>query len=269
MKSPGASWTLRSSRHTSSREEGIQTMSDGIAAIRNKKANRASRQAPPPRHPMTPGVVSQFGAGRGEQASPAEPAEAPADPESVTDQVSEEPASTAAPAQSVPPATPAKTGSARPAPRTGSAAANRTLPDLEIDWSDPLMHVASPTRVSVANSVAARFKAVADQAAAAPQTELIMEAISRHLAELPELVLRRRPEESGTAPAGFYVKRAPIQKAEPWQPVYMRPIAGELEALRRIVEWVNEIILTGHPGRQKTSRSEIVTAALDASYPAA
>ncbi|WP_241474008.1 hypothetical protein [Mycolicibacterium neoaurum] len=240
-------------------------MSDGIAAIRTKKANRASRQAPPPRHPMTPGVVSQFGASRDEQVTAPAPTD---DVESTAEEVSAAPASTAAPAQSAVAAAPVKAAAPSPAPQTISAPSERTLPDLQIDWADPLMHVASPTRVSVANSVASRFKAVADQPAAPPQTELIMEAISRHLADLPELVLRRRPEESGTAPAGFYVKRAPIQKAEPWQPVYMRPIAGELEALRRIVDWVNGIILAGHPGRQKTSRSEIVTAALDASYPA-
>ncbi len=60
-----------------------------------------------------------------------------------------------------------------------------------------------------------------------------------------------------------------MQKAEPWLPLYMRPMASEVEALRRIVAWVDAIILDGHPGRQKSSRSEVVTATLDASYPAA
>ncbi|MEB3033324.1 hypothetical protein [[Mycobacterium] nativiensis] len=155
------------------------------------------------------------------------------------------------------------------APVEISPPADKPLPDLTIDWADPLMHVASPTRVSVANSVAARFKSAAEQPGSAPQTELIMEAVSQHLPALPDLVLKRRPEEAAPASAGFFVRRAPVQKAEPWQPVYMRPIAGEIEALRRIVDWVNEVILDGHPGRQKTSRSEVVTAALDASYPAA
>ena len=128
------------------------------------------------------------------------------------------------------------------------------------------MHVASPTRVSVPNSVATAFKAAADKPGSAPQTELIMEAVSCHLGQLPELVLKRRPEESGVAPAGFFVRRAPVRKAEPWVAVYMRPTTGEVEALRRVVDWVNGVILAGHPGRQKSSRSEVLTAALDATY---
>lgn len=245
---------------------------DGISALRSRKASRNQRQAPPPRHPMPTGVVAEF-EGRGGEEAPAsgpvaEAAPTPAAP--ATASTSSEALPPPAATRPVPrPAAPA----AAPARRattgaSGVGAVDRKLPDLEIDWTDPLMHVASPTRVSVANSVATRFKAVADQPGSAPQTQLIMQAVSDHLAELPELVLKRRPEESGAAPTGFFVRRAPVQKPEPWQPVYMRPIAGEVEALRRIVEWVNDIITAGHPGRQKSSRSEVVTAALDASYPA-
>lgn len=245
-------------------------MTDGIAALRGKKASRATRQAPPPRHPMTAGVVAQFDNRGGEGVEPAAQVAtvappAPSPPPPLQEAKPPQPAAKAAPVNPTgqPVAAPGVNSSrTEPAPAVA-------LPDLNIDWSDPLMHVASPTRVSVANSVAARFKAVADQPGVPPQTELIMEAVSRHLAQLPELVLKRRPEESGADPAGFFVRRAPVQKAEPWQPVYMRPMAGEVEALRRIVEWVNGVILDGHPGRQKSSRSEVVTAALDAAYPAA
>lgn len=263
---------------------------DGISALRNRKASRNSRQAPPPRHPMPTGVVAEFGSRGGDESPVSEPAaiavSAPAAPP---------PAAPRADVLAGPQGDATKrteaggtgTGGAgtgrgqlkaesdradteRDESSGGVSRGNvpRELPDLEIDWTDPLMHVASPTRVSVANSVATRFKAVADQPGSAPQTQLIMEAVSDHLAELPELVLKRRPEESGPAPSGFFVRRAPVQKPEPWQPVYMRPIAGEVEALRRIIEWVNDIITAGHPGRQKSTRSEVVTAALDASYPA-
>lgn len=236
-------------------------MTDGIAALRGKKATRATRHAPPPRHPMTPGVVAEFDNRGGPEVGPAAPEpSAPALPETHAPRPAAEPAPTAS-SEQFPAAPAANSARAETAPTVA-------LPDLSIDWSDPLMHVASPTRVSVANSVVARFKAVADQPGVPPQTELIMEAVSRYLAQLPELVLRRRPEESGADPAGFFVRRAPAQKAEPWLPVYMRPMAGEVEALRRIVEWVNGVILDGHPGRQKSSRSEVVTAALDAAYPA-
>lgn len=244
-------------------------MSDGISTLRNRKADRAARQAPAPRHPMRSGAVDAFEqlAAAGTDTTPApDPAEVPS-PASA-------PSAAAVPAAARPEPdshAPAPAGAeSQPASTTAVVAPHdRALPDLTIDWADPLMHVASPTRVSVANSVATRFKAVADQPGSAPQTELIMEAVSTHLAELPELVLKRRPEESSSAPTGFFVRRAPVQKPEPWLPVYMRPIAGEVEALRRIVEWVNGIILDGHPGRPKSTRSEVVTAALDASYPAA
>ncbi|MGV9798812.1 hypothetical protein ACWDTP_12225 [Mycobacterium sp. NPDC003449] len=140
------------------------------------------------------------------------------------------------------------------------------LPDLSIDWADALMHVPMPTRVSVANSVGQRFKAVADQAGQPPQTELILEAVNEHLARLPQLVLERRPEERPQT-AGFFLRRAAVQKQEPWVAIYMRPLAGEVEALGRIVDWVSREITEGHPGRKKTTRSEVVTAALAASYP--
>lgn len=143
----------------------------------------------------------------------------------------------------------------------------RRVPDLTVDWSDPLMHVATPTRVSVAGSVAARFKAAADQPNSPPHTQLIMEAVSEHLDHLPELVLARRPEEQQSS-AGFFLRRAAVSSPEPWVPIYMRPNTGEVEALRRLVDWVTEVITKDHPGRKKSSRSELVTAALDATYPA-
>ncbi|MGD9622370.1 MAG: hypothetical protein AB7G47_20290 [Mycolicibacterium sp.] len=117
----------------------------------------------------------------------------------------------------------------------------------------------------MAMSVARRFKAAADAPQSAPQTELIMEAINENLARLPELVLARRPD-SRQAEAGFFLRRGVAQEREPWESVYIRPNAGEVEALRRIVEWVSAVI-TAQPGRKETSRSEVVTAALDAQYP--
>ena len=235
-------------------------MTDGIAALRSKKASRATRQAPPPRHPMPAGVVAEFDK-RGDQEIQSSP-----DPGPVPQVPAAQDESPRVPRVDAGPDRPSHIEYPPAPPTTSAAVAPRELPDLSIDWSDPLMHVASPTRVSVSNSVVARFKAVADQPGVPPQTELIMEAVSQHLAVLPELVLKRRPEERG-ADTGFFVRRAPVQKAEPWQPVYLRPMAGEVEALRRIVEWVNGVILDGHPGRQKSSRSEVITAALDATYP--
>lgn len=244
-------------------------MSDnGISTLRNRKAARAARQAPAPRHPKPPASTEAATNSSREGVAPVIVAAAPAGDVAQTESVRPQ-AQAPADAVPVPPVPSASPAPDAVAPVDIIPPVDKPLPDLTIDWADPLMHVASPTRVSVANSVATRFKSAAEQPGSPPQTELIMEAVSQHLAVLPQLVLKRRPEEAAPAAAGFFVRRAPVQKAEPWQPVYMRPIAGEIEALRRIVDWVNEAILDGHPGRQKTSRSEVVTAALDASYPAA
>ncbi len=129
------------------------------------------------------------------------------------------------------------------------------------------MHVESSTRVSVAHSVATRFKAVADQGGQPPQTELIMEAVNQQLTRLPTLVLARRPEERQQT-SGFFLRRTAVKNPEPPVAIYVRPNAGEILALDRIQAWVTKVIQAGHPGRKKVSRSEMVTAALDACYPA-
>lgn len=142
------------------------------------------------------------------------------------------------------------------------------LPDLSIDWADPLMHIVKPNRVAVDVSVESRFKAAAAAAGVPSNTELVMAALHKHLADLPAMVLARRPEEQG-ASEGFFVRRAPVSRAEPGVPVHLRPKVGEWEALGRIEQWVTGVITSGHPGRRKATKSEIITAALAVEYPAA
>lgn len=245
-------------------------MANGIADIRRKKRDRVSRPVPPPRHPLPDTALAQFTSGEvsavpqpvpdpGERsAPPVEPY--PADEPQVVDenQAVDETADDAD--------ADALDGTADTSDKDGNDG-RRPVPDLTINWSDPLMHVATPTRVSVAGSVAARFKAAAEQPNSPPHTQLIMEAVSDHLDRLPELVLARRPEEQQSSP-GFFLRRAAVASSEPWVPIYMRPNTGEVEALRRLVDWVTEVITKDHPGRKKSSRSELVTAALDATYPA-
>ncbi len=173
----------------------------------------------------------------------------------------------APPAPAAPSAVPAPAATPAPVPESVPFQASIPGPDLTIDWSDPMMHVESSTRVSVAHSVATRFKAVADQAGQPPQTELIMEAVNRQLTRLPTLVLARRPEERPQT-SGFFLRRTAVKKPEPWVAIYVRPNAGEILALDRIQAWVTQVITAGHPGRKKVTRSEMVTAALDACYPA-
>jgi hypothetical protein len=156
-------------------------------------------------------------------------------------------------------------GGGRPAGKPGKARGSSDLPDLSIDWSDPLMHVVKPTRVAIDVSVETRFKA---EAAVLSKTELVMAALTTHLADLPALVLARRPDEQGTS-EGFFVRRAPASRSELGVPVYLRPKVGEWEALGRIEQWVTGVITAGHPGRRKATKSEIITAALATEYPAA
>ncbi len=215
-------------------------MADGIDQMRQKK--RQKRSVMGSRHPRTvPGAQQPATADTAAVVAPAPPPPA-ADPPK-----------------------PARPAVKAPAPQQQQAAAPGALPDLSIDWSDPQMHLQASTRLSVPNSVAARFKAVADQPGTAPQTQLIMEAVSRHLAQLPTLVLERRPAEQQRFD-GFFLPREAVQKAEPWAAIYLRPNAGELAALSRIVEWVSATITADHPWRKPTNRSELVTAALAATY---
>ncbi|PQM44870.1 hypothetical protein C1Y40_04972 [Mycobacterium talmoniae] len=245
-------------------------MADGITALRQKKRERTSRQAPPPRHPTGRDIVAEFVAGQAvtavahidEQDPPAPPAPAAIPAEPTSDPVEsalDEAGSVVDGSQ-----TQAPDPAAKPVRAAAGRRSKRPLPDLTIDWTDPLMHVATPTRVSVANSVVRQFKDVADQPGSPPQTELILSAVNDQLHRLPELVLSRRPEEQQQT--GFFLRRATVQKPEPWLPLYMRPIAGEVEALKRIVDWVTEVITDGHPGRRRSNRSEVVTAALAATY---
>ncbi|MEC9324404.1 MAG: hypothetical protein VYB90_11235 [Actinomycetota bacterium] len=232
----------------------------GLSKLREGRQRRAG-QVPPPRHPAA--------------------AQAPDSQNPVS-------AETTTPAASNPVTSSAATGAERAAVRdttnpparahtdeaAGEDAAQtigrRPLPDLTIDWSDPVMHVVRATRLSVAGSVFDAFKAAAEQPGQPPQTSLIMAAVSAHLARLPELVLERRPDEH-TDFSTFYRRPTVTSRTrtDPQVALYIRPNGGEDQALNRIVGWVNAIITEGHPGRREASRSEIVAAALAAEYPTA
>lgn len=262
-------------------------MKNGLDQIANRRARAAVRSIPRPRNPVAAAdaavdAVPEVSVAANPPASPG--GTAPAAPESDVGAAAaaESEAAVLAPAAPVEPkgAAPQQAAAAAAAPvraarppaaRTRSidpASELRTPPDLTIDWTDPLMHVVRPNRILMAVSVEARFKAAAAAPGAPTNTELVMAALSEHLAELPDLVLARRPEEQ-TAAGGFYVRRAPVSRTEPATPLNLRPNAGEWDALARIVAWVSEVITAGHPGRRPATRSEVITAALDAKYPPA
>jgi hypothetical protein len=282
-------------------------MIDGLEQMQNKRqerAQRGGRRVPPPRRPVSTaegapalrvvideavadeakplvGVTGDGDAGAerggvataplGDPEPGAAPSPEPGDSEAGRgrhqDVIETVAASVASPQASV------ASASAKPEPAAGSrsgkaGAAKRALPDLTIDWTDPLMHVVKPNRVAVDVSVEARFRVAANSPSGPSNTEIVMSALTKHLVALPELVLARRPEEQGAA-EGFFVRRAPLSRPEQAVSVHVRPKVGEWEALGRIEEWVTGVITAGHPGRRKASKSEIITAALAVEYPAA
>jgi hypothetical protein len=52
-------------------------------------------------------------------------------------------------------------------------------------------------------------------------------------------------------------------------PLRIRPTKGELDVMKKLVDWANSCIAQQRPGTKPTNRSEMVAAALDAHLPAA
>ena len=256
-------------------------VSGGLSKLRAGRQRRAG-QVPPPKHPAAPHTTDPQNPANAEATAPAAASSpAPTVEPAGQERPGQQSASPAAAATPPAPPTSAPTEVApaggtisapTPAPAPGAASpaqtvVRRPLPDLIIDWSDPVMHVVRATRLSVASSVFDAFKAAAEQPGQPPQTSLIMAAVSTHLARLPELVLARRPEEHTDFSSFYRRPAAPSRnRTDPQVPLYIRPNGGEDQALNRIVDWVNAIITDGHPGRREASRSEIVAAALAAEY---
>lgn len=238
-------------------------MKSGLDQMEEKRRRRSQgRNLLPPRNPVSgpndgpPVVIDEHEAPAGGIPQPVQP-DAVSGPSDATPDTDTPPLPVAG-VVGPPPA-----GDGRDKARDGV-----TLPDLSIDWADPMMHIVKPNRVAVDVSVETRFKAAAATAGSpAPgNTERVMAALTKHLAVLPDLVLARRPEEQGGG-QGFFVRRAPTSRAEPGVPVHLRPKVGEWEVLGRIEQWVTGLITAGHPGRRKATKSEIITAALSVEYP--
>ncbi len=229
----------------------------GLNKLRAGRQRRAG-QVPPPRHPAAAQAPDSQNPVSAETTAPAAGS-------TVTSSAATEAQRGADRDTATPPARADTEVAAREA--AAQTLGRRPLPDLTIDWSDPVMHVVRATRLSVAGSVFDAFKAAAEQPGQPPQTSLIMAAVSAHLARLPELVLERRPDEH-TDFSSFYRRptAASRNRTDPQVALYIRPNGGEDQALNRIVGWVNAIITDGHPGRREASRSEIVAAALAAEY---
>lgn len=234
----------------------------GLDQIRKNKQQRTQRQVPPPLHPVPAAVKSSAtspATGDKPKSAPAAAVEAP----SSRPEVARAPEPMSVPEAAV--QAPQEPSAAAMVATADQPSTQRPLPDLTIDWSDPVMHVVRSTRLSVASSVAEAFKAAAEQPGQPPQTSLIMAAVGNHLSRLPELVVARRPEQN-TDPSLFYRRPTVPTKTDLQVPLYIRPNGGEDLALNRIVDWVNAVITEGRPGQREASRSEIVAAALAAEY---
>lgn len=232
-----------------------------------------------PETPHTPPApnLSGFGRTRGSSlgglvgGAPPSPAAVSPSP-TAPPQTSPQPAPTA-PERAAP--QPAAATAPEPAP---SAVGSRDTPpagppDLQVDVDDPTALTVSPTVLSVPDPLMRRFEKARRNADS--NTELVLDALRAHLNELPQLVAQaRRPSTAGGEgepfpwrSTGRTGRRAAGKVHRVQLPI--RPLAGELKVIDRLVGWVQEEI--GAASRSlggKTNRSEVVGAALDAYLPA-
>ncbi|MEH0830893.1 hypothetical protein, partial [Micromonospora sp. CPCC 205714] len=123
-----------------------------------------------------------------ESASPAPATRAEAAPAAA-----EEPPAAGAGRTEAAPAAPTR---AAPAPTTEEVSTGRAppagMPDLSVDMDDPAALAVSPTVLSVPAPLMARFERARRNSSS--NTELVLDALRAHLAELPRLVAdARRP----------------------------------------------------------------------------
>ncbi|MFF3857086.1 hypothetical protein ACFYWL_28770, partial [Micromonospora sp. NPDC002575] len=115
-----------------------------------------------------------------ESASPAPATRAEAAPAAT-----EEPPAAGAGRTEAAPAAPARAASAPEETSTGPARATG-MPDLTVDMDDPAALAVSPTVLSVPAPLMARFERARRNSSS--NTELVLDALRAHLAELPRLV---------------------------------------------------------------------------------
>jgi len=138
-------------------------------------------------------------------------------------------------------------------------------PVLEVDLSDPLSLKAAPTTLNVPASVVERFEAA--RPVTTKHAALMLHAIRTEAEHLPELVLARRPELLEGDPFPLRAVPGEEHKSERAGTLRVRPIRAEVEVLDRLTAWVDAEVQRRRPGGRRVSRSEVVTAALDAYLP--
>jgi hypothetical protein len=229
------------------------SLGSGIADL-NTKRQRRTRQPLPSRHP-----VSKVDA----PTPPSESAAQTPQPTAPAEDTIDTPSSTpAAPRPTIADDTPQREPAAAAA---ALSAATVSLPALDVNLADPVAHMVSPTQLSIPASIVARFDHA--RANASSHTSLVIDALRAHADALPHLVLSRRP---GPREGDLFPFRAvsAAAAAETPLPLRIRPTRGELDVMKKLVDWVNVCIAQQRPGSKPTNRSEMVAAALDAYLPA-
>lgn len=284
-------------------QEGVA----GLRGRRTKAANRARRTPPAPLHPRSdPGDggtahLSSSAPTPAVEPPPAEPDRAPAartggGAGSVPDTVEDtDPALAAAPGAALPaevrsaPATRAPAGAdvvsagIPAAPAAGTAPREITreisrevsrevlrpvasesagaMPDLWVDMTSALARMPKPTMMNVPTSIMARFSRARRDASS--HTGVVLDALRDTVTKLPELVAEARPQPR----AGDLFPLRGSGQRERRDPLRVRPTVAEVAVIDRIVEWVGEQIEARYPGSPPVTRSEVVSAALDAYLP--
>ncbi|GAA2712451.1 hypothetical protein GCM10010429_29980 [Micromonospora olivasterospora] len=144
------------------------------------------------------------------------------------------------------------------------------MPDLSVDLDDPAALAVSPTVLSVPAPLMARFERARRNSTS--NTELVLDALRAHLADLPRLVAEARRPAAADAGEPFpwrtSAQRGKTAKVRRVQ-LPIRPLAGELQVMDTLVGWVQQQIGAGPRSLGgRITRSEVVVAALDAQLPA-
>ncbi|MBM0235674.1 hypothetical protein JNW91_30255 [Micromonospora sp. STR1_7] len=202
-----------------------------------------------------------------ESASPAPATRAEAAPAAA-----EEPPAAVAGRTEAAPAAPARAASAPTAEETSTTRAPAAgMPDLSVDLDDPAALAVSPTVLSVPAPLMARFERARRNSSS--NTELVLDALRAHLAELPRLVADARRPAAADASEPFpwrtsTQRRTAAAKVRRVQ-LPIRPLAGELQVIDTLVGWVQQQLGAGPRSLGgRITRSEVVVAALDAHLPA-
>lgn len=135
------------------------------------------------------------------------------------------------------------------------------LPDLRIDLGSATARLPKPTVMNVPASVMARFARMRRDADS--HTGVTLDALRATVGRLPELVATARPQPQA---GDLFPLRGGAQR-ERRDPLRVRPTVAELAVIDRIVQWVAEEIDRRYPGSPRVTRSEVVSAALDAYLP--